>query len=377
MAATDTLLAYMIPSMTNQVEVAATKALAYILTKYEVALEAFNDLVSTTISQPLEPVKRVDVEVAYGSGKDQAGRLDLVGYDKAGAQRVIVEAKFGASISKGQGSGYFCQLPEKDTSVLLFLVPNYRIDYLWGEAIRDLRAGTEVETLNEVKTGAGDRIKCSKVITKDPTPDRYLMIVSWRKLLAKIKQKTGDNADFQSDVHQLIGVTERMDIEGTRPFRQDELGPDFGRRMRDLRLIYDDVVAQLRRKGWASIENLSVSGQPETGYGRYFRFSGKDVWFGIYYDLWIDEAFADTPFWLDLYSCTDAQLVEIRKQTALPQPNNTRVRDRRGEYFPLSLWPDVVPVVGIDKNEVVERMVGQIEKIAAAIAKTTATTPPA
>ena len=370
MAATDTLLAYMIPSMTNQVEVAATKALAYILTKYDVALEAFNDLVSTTIDQKVAPVKWVDVEVSYVSaskepgGSEEVGRLDLVGYDELGEKRVIVEAKFGASIGKGQGSGYFCQLPEKDTSVLMFLVPNYRIDYLWVEAIRDLRAGTEVETLNEVKTGAGDRIKCSKVITKDPTPDRYLMIVSWRELLAKIKQKTGDDADFQSDVHQLIGVTERMDIEETHPFEQDELGPDFGRRMRDLRLIYDGVVAQLRRKGWASIENLSVSGQPETGYGRYFRFSGKDVWFGIYYDLWIDEAFADTPFWLNPYGCDPAQLGKIRKQTALPQPNNTRLRDRRGEYFPLSLRPDV----GIEG--VVEHMVSQIEKIADAIKDT-------
>ncbi len=361
MAATDTLLAYMIPS--NQAEVSATKALAYILTKYEAALEAFNGLVSNTIDigQRVEPVKRVDVEVSYAAANKEVGRLDLVGYDELGEKRVIVEAKFGASISKGQGSGYFGQLPAEGVSVLMFLVPNYRIDYLWDEATRDLRAGTEGATLNEVKTG--DRIKCSRVNVGDST-NRYLMIVSWRELLKEIDQKTRHNAGFQSDVHQLIGVTERMDIEATLPLVRGELGPDFGRRMRDLRLIYDGVVAQLRGKGWASTEDLSTSGQPETGYGRFLRFNGKDVWFGVYYDLWIDEAFADTPFWLNLYGCEAAQLGKIREQAALPQPNNTRLRDPRGQYFPLSLRPDV----GIEG--VVEHMVGQIEKIADAIKDT-------
>ena len=159
-----------------------------------------------------------------------------------------------------------------------------------------------------------------------------------------------------------------MDIEATLPLVRGELGPDFGRRMRDLRLIYDTVLARLREEK-ISNENLSTSGQPETGYGRSLLFHDTRVWFGIYYDLWIDEEFADTPFWLNLYGCTDAQLVEIRKQTDLPQPNSTRLRDRRGEYFPLSLKH------GVAINEVVGDMVGQIEKIADAIDKTTTATP--
>ena len=350
MAATDTLLAYMIPSMTNQVEVAATKALAYILTEYEVALEAFNDLVSTTIDQQVLPVKRVAVEVTYGSGKNKTGRLDLVGYDEPGKQRVIVEAKFGANLSKEQGSGYFGQLNGEGTSVLMLLVPSYRIEYLWSAATQDLRNG-EI-TLGKVEDG--DQTKYAK----DPDTDRYLMIISWRKLLEKIEKTTGTNVGFQSDVHQLIGVTERMDTQPFPPITdQDlELGPEFARRNRDFVNLIEGATDQARLIGWLSTDGLRPASR-DYGYGRYVALSGViNFWLGVNYDLWATTG--ESPMWLCVPSSASSILDEIERNLKI------KVQSNEGEswnWVPIRLEP------GKEFDEVRDSVVSQLEAIAEVI----------
>ena len=357
MADSNTLLAYMILSRTA--EVSATKALAYILTKSDHAMEAFNDLVRNAIGTELAPVRRVDVEVDFTTAGGSKGRLDLVGYDTEQENRVIVEAKFGARLLEGQGGGYLNQLSRKGAAVLMFLVPDYRVDVLWNEVIVDVRGGGGISRFDQVENPG--QIKCLRA----DSGDRYLMIVSWRQLLEEIRQKAGDNLGIQSDIHQLRGLTERMDIEEFRPLQNGEYGDDFARRMRDLRRIYDGVVAELRERHGDITEGLSTSGQPETGYGRYLRFSGKEVWFGIFYDLWIDEAFAQTPFWLNLYSC-DARLLErIRTEAVLRSSVNSVLRDPHGQYFPICVKPNV------SLGDVIVDMVGQINKIGDAIEKAT------
>ena len=359
MADSNTLLAHMILSLTNQVEVAATKALAFILTKSDDAMEAFNDLVRNATGTELSPVKRVAVEVEFTAVDGSEGRLDLVGYDAGQENRVIVEAKFGARLLEGQGGGYLNQLSRKGATILMFLVPDYRVDVLWNEVIADVRGGG-ISRFDQVENPG--QIKCLRV----DSGDRYLMIVSWRQLLEEIRQKAGDNLGIQSDIHQLRGLTERMDMEEFRPLQKGEYGDDFARRMRDLRRIYDGVIAELRDRHSDITEGLSTSGQPETGYGRYLRLSGKEVWFGIFYDLWIDEAFAQTPFWLNLYSC-DARLLErIRTEADLRPSVNSVLRDPVGKYFPICVKPNV------SLGDVIVDMVGQIYKIGDAIEKANA-----
>ena len=353
MAATDTLLAYMIPSMTNQVEVAATKALAYILTKYEVALEAFNDLVSTTIDRPLEPVKHVRAEVPYGSGIGEAGRPDLVGYDEARKQRVIVEAKFGANLSKEQGSGYFGQLNGEGTSVLMLLVPSYRIEYLWSAATQDLRNG-EI-TLGKVEDG--DQTKYAK----DPDTDRYLMIISWRKLLEKIEKTTGTNVGFQSDVHQLIGVTERMDTQTFPPITDQELelGPEFARRNRDFVNLIEGATDQARLIGWLSTDGLRPTSH-DYGYGRYVALSGvTNFLLSVNYDLWATTG--TSPIWLCVPSSDNSILDEIERNLEV------KVQSNEGEswsWVPIRLEPCK------EFDEVRDSVVSQLKAIADAIKDT-------
>ena len=169
----DTLLAHMIPALTTQVEVAATKALVYILNKSEAAMSALNNLIQDTIGSSLEPVISVEAEKSYTTAEEESGRVDLLGYDKGGNQRVLGEAKFGAALSAGQGGGYLGQLAE-GTSVLLFVVPDYRIDYLWEEVRRDVEDNSTQWKLGPTRVNG--RIHSADVEGRD----WHLMMVSWQ-----------------------------------------------------------------------------------------------------------------------------------------------------------------------------------------------------
>ena len=367
MADTDTLLAYVIPS--RQAEVSATKALAYILTKYAAALEAFNHLVSNTIDPSLAPVKRVRVEVHYVSGSGHLGRLDLVGYDEPGEQRVIVEAKFGARLLEGQGSGYFCQLPEKDTSVLMFLVPDYRIDYLWSEATGDLINGVEGSKLGEVK--ANGQIKYSRVIIDDQDTDRYLMIVSWRQLLKEIEQKTGDNFDFQSDVYQLRRLTERMDTQAFLPITDQELelGPKFARRNRDFINLIIGATNQAESAGWLSTEGLAPVTRLDGGYGRYVALSGvTNLWLGVNYDLWATTG--ESPMWLWVSAPSSRNFILDKIERKL----RVMVQQYAEDSWGVKGWIPIRLESGKEFDEVKDSLVSQLKAISDVIKDNT---PPA
>ena len=351
----DTLLAHLVPLLTQQVEPAATRALAYILTKSETAMEAFNSLVRSTTDETLVPVRRVYAEEGYTTEDGSGGRLDLAGYDLANEQRVIVEAKFGANLLRGQGSDYLTRLSQNGKSVLMFLVPEYRIDYLWDEVKRDISRGTgEIHFLDEKTLG---KIR----VTKISKSESYLMMVSWRDLLQTIRQQTGDDASTSSDVQQLSGLTEKMDVEAFRPLVNGEYTGEFARRSRDLRRIYEGVVTRLRDQTWVDMQGYSTSGQPLTGYGRYFRLSGGECWFGVFFNLWAMDGLEETPFWLQLYQCNQDVLYDVSRTLGL-----SLVEDpfRRGRwcYSPIQLKENAA------LEDVIAGVMGQIKRIADEVA---------
>jgi hypothetical protein len=354
MADSNTLLAYLVPAIATQVEPAATKALAYILNKSNSAMEAFNSLVREKTDHTLASVTRVEAEVTYTTKDEEKGRPDLVGYDTKGEQRIIGEAKFGASLLKGQGSDYLNQLSQNGKSVLMFLVPQYRIDYLWGEVERDIGRG-KLESLENEPPGS---CRAAPI----PDSDSFLMMVSWRDLLEAIGQTVADDGSTTSDVQQLRGLTESMDVEAFCPLGNDEYTRDFARRMRDLRRIYDRVVTRLRDQTWVDMQGLSTSGQPLTGYGRYLKISGKESWFGVFYDLWIKDGVEATPLWLQPYTCSQDVLGQIsRALKDLPLIEDPFRRGTRN-YIPVRLKKDAA------LEEVVDCVMAQIKSISDEIA---------
>ena len=356
MAENDTLLAHMVPS--NQGEVSASKALAYILNQSNHAIGAFNDFVRETIGKPLKPITRAAVEIGYVASNGKTGRLDLVGYDENRENRVIVEAKFWAKLQEGQGSSYRTQLAS-GTAVLLYVVPDIRINYLWGEVTREVaeNGSVEIHALD-----APNGIKAAKV----ESSGQFLVMLSWRNLLLRLYNSTAEDAAIQADIRQLQGLVYREDTEEFRPIHQEDLGPRMARLLLSLRKVVSGAVEDAKANDWADMNGLRYW---QSYDGAYIRFSESKVspGFGIYRDIWARGDTEDTPLWLYFgpirqrngYLHGQAHVEAITEQLALF--NFQMHEDSTGFYAPIRLK------AGAEYDDVVDDVVAQLKAIADAI----------
>lgn len=344
MAENDTLLAHMVLELTPQVEVAATRALAFILNKSDAALEGLNQMVAATIHAEIEPVKEVRVEEHYTEGQG-AGRLDFVGRDRNGEKRIIGESKFWAKLLEGQGSSYMTQL-DSGNAVLLFVVPDARIDYLWWEVRRDV-VGTDLEKkLKVLETGT--RTKCASL---DGT-DRYLMMVSWRDLLQRLHDGSYGDPEVQSEIRQLRGLADLMDRRAFLPLSNDELGQHSIRRLHQFQGLGMDAIETGRQEQWITNVSNYTSRWPG-GYGRAFQLGGAKAWFGLNGDLWSSKG--DTPMWLILEDVSLSQVPNEMQDKYRFLPNGAR--------FDIPVYLKT----SVDYDVVLADVVSQLREIADAV----------
>ena len=152
MSENETLMAYLLPKLTAQVENAATDALGYILNRSAGSREALDRLLQDGgFSVP--PIVRVETQVTYEDGS----RPDMAGYDEADVKRLLVEAKFWATLLAGQASGYLGQFDHSEPAVLLFLAPEVRMETLWTEIARQIEEDKSGTRLTSVVTSRGCR----------------------------------------------------------------------------------------------------------------------------------------------------------------------------------------------------------------------------
>ena len=283
----NTLLAYIVPRYASgRVEDAATDALAYILNKSERARSAFNYLVANTADVSIEDCVRFATQVVAPDNS----RPDFVGYDRNGEKRVIGESKFWASLGEGQANAYLEQLSSLGPAVLLFVVPDSRIDSLWDDVNSDV--GRE--------QNPGDRVDDSgrRMGTMPDCEMSRIIMVGWVDLLASLGQATSDDPDVASDIRQLQGLAEQQDGEAFLPLKREELAPEFPRRLRRIVDLIDVAIYQYGvKEDWLSVRNLRA--QPQYyGYGRYFGIVGIEgsLWLGLNYELWAETE--KSPLWL-------------------------------------------------------------------------------
>ncbi len=340
----DTLLAHLALRIAGGPENAAVEALVYILKRSNSAASFFNRLIADSVRAPVEDCKEFQAQVVA----DDNSRPDFVGYDKDGENRVIGEAKFGAKLLPGQGLSYLGQLSGSGNAVLLFVVPDARIDYLWGEVGRDITQGEEQIELEPIDRS--NRTRSAQV----KGTSGYLVMVSWRDLLKGMHDHAAGEPGIQENIRQLQGLAERMDSEEFLPLRQDELSPHLARRMHDLGQIYEKVVSTLSQKEWANYISSRNTAQPPTGYGRALELSEYSVWFGVYFDLWARGDCEDTPFWVQFYGWERPKLNQVTRTLGLQLSDN--------EYVPVHLK------TGVEIQVVVYDIVAQLKIIADAIA---------
>ena len=195
MADSDTLMAYLVPRLTAQVENAATEALGYILNRSPRSMQTLNDLLREG-GFDIEPVTMVDTQVTYEDGS----RPDMAGYDKNNVKRLLVEAKFYAALLEGQASGYAQQFDEPGPAALLFICPEVRIPTLWASIRQQIGKQWELETIDSPSGGRRARLVGTEL---------QLVVVSWVRLLERMDDLAGDPDIVRSDIRQLRGLAQR------------------------------------------------------------------------------------------------------------------------------------------------------------------------
>ena len=319
MADNSTLMAYLVPKLTVQVENAATDALAYILNRSAGSMQALNELLREG-GFNIKPIARVATQVSYEDGS----RPDMAGYDKGNAVRLLVEAKFWAALLEGQASGYAQQLDQSGPAALLFVAPELRFPTLWTEIRRQMAEQGGLELLDAPPGVRRARVNGT---------ERHVMLVSWVRLLDRMDALAGDEG-VKSDIGQLRGLAQTQDAQAFLPIHAEELGPDIGLRAMWFRQLVDDVVdSRGVRDRWMDIQRMRATPQ-RYGYGRNFRFPGAEraSWFGVNHERWSSNA--DTPLWLCEY---DASWV--------------------------AHWTPIYPKLGVEYQEVLDDVASQLKAI--------------
>lgn len=248
-----TLMAYLVPKLTHQVENAATDALGYILNKSVTSREALTDFLGEK-GFDIPAIVRVETEVVI-----EGGRADMAGYDETDATRLLVESKFWAPLRSGQASNYLRQ-----TTALLFIAPGARVEKLWSEIVQqidkespDTKLGPTTSAngwrstmvagaprrrwrLVDVILPVAWRAKRNAMVAGAP---RRLALVSWNRLLRNMADRTGgDDGDdgVAEDIRQLRGLVKRQERQGVLPMYVEEIEPRHLRApLRWLRHIQD------------------------------------------------------------------------------------------------------------------------------------------
>ena len=270
MAESNGLLAYLTIDLgfTHKIEDAATESLTYVLARSAAARNALRNVVRAGGTE----VGKLDSVESQSLGFGGA-IPDVALYDEAGVERLLVENKFWADLTKNQPETYLERLKRVgEPCALLFVAPGSGMPHLWEEICR--RAGVP---------GAAARPPVRSVLTPNGVP---MMLTRWGYLLARIEAVVAES--LRGDVRQLRLLCQRMD---GLPVLPD---------VPWLLQLIDEATYRGREEGYLHTRGLRWTRHPH-GHGRYLGIGRKDplratAWLGVNSHLWSN--FGNTPLWL-------------------------------------------------------------------------------
>ncbi len=289
------LLAKLAPMFGSQTENLAVEALGHILSESEAARHALSLLLQSG-GADVGHIAQMQTQAS----SDDGARPDLVGRDRGGRERVLIEAKFWASLTENQPNGYLRRLAEsraRSPCALLFVAPEMRMESLWAELRREV--ATSASGLALTDPGGVEGLHGALV-----GEDQHLMLTSWRNLLNRMATAASGVADShtETDIRQLQGLAELEDDEVFLPLGREEIGPQVPRRIRDLTRLVEDAISRAAETEWASIKGSRFVGTAMS-YGIWMTFPQAQAaiqnavaFFGVEYTLWAQ--YRDTPLWL-------------------------------------------------------------------------------
>jgi hypothetical protein len=268
------ILAYVAPRLTSQLENVVTDGLAYLLKQYSDVRNAFQKYVSQ-IDDKLPDSLKFDTQASWRD----ASRPDMVGRDDEGRRILIVESKFWASLTKNQPMAYIEQLAVDKPALLLFIAPKDRLPTLWQELTTRCGIGAASAQVTE------EAASPFHVFILDKSRHHYLALTSWESLLEALTQQVRDSAALE-DIRQLQSLC----FSRTWPDRAEKS---------DYEKLIDALIARLVQARIASIEGYKAVRRP-TSYKRYMTFNGLMNWCVEYNESHF-ERFYPSRLWLTKY----------------------------------------------------------------------------
>ena len=311
----------------------ASNGIAYILNSSELARKVMKDFIFDKTNTNIGEVNYLTQSIG-----SKLERPDISGIDTEGNEKIIIEAKFWASLTKNQPIEYLNRLTEN--SVLLFICPKLR----------------EVALFNELKFRLENDELSIKIYENKIQLDnnKCIIITNWAFLLNYIKNMLNDNNEklLVSDVDQLIGFCDVIDNSSFLPINEMDLSPSIAKRINSFYDLCDKVFDKL-----LTIYDVDTSGLRATafrnGYVRYFVINNFGMGFTFNIKFW--EKYYNTPFWYYVKEGWNDQNVEFKKklnQIAIKLKLRT-VEHENILYF--AIFPDI--------DEVEEILLDKITKI--------------
>lgn len=345
----NTLFGHLATKFSTSHENMATEALNYIINQSENAKNSFIKYV-TQFDKDFPDSLSFQTQVV---GPDNS-IPDIVGFDKDGAKKLIIEAKFWAGLTKNQPVKYLAQLPIDELGILMFISPAQRFTTLWSELKR--RCHQEKYVIMENHSNKENKEYRFARIEKT----WILSLVSWRSILSYMRfdlEKMSEPS-IVNDLEQLQGLCDRMDTEAFLPVDSEELNSNIGKRAYQFAKLVDEVTWKGESKKIFSIEGSKSSGGLDY-YGRTIQIENAQIYFQ--YNTWNWANLRETPLWLELLSTSSnsEQKFEAALYTLKIENPPRLMKNKRGRYvIPLNI------PIGAEENEIISSLIDQISEIA-------------
>lgn len=335
-----TLFAHIARTHTDKVENVAVRALGHILSQSEAAREALAE----TLQLGGTKVGLLGKVLTQAAG-EKGGIPDLSVKAADGTEPVLIEAKFDAPLTPNQPNSYLERLPRCSPAALLFVAPATRLETLWPVLRKRAEKKHELAVSSEFGELRSAAIACG---------ERRMMLTSWAALLDRMKTQASNAGDTgaEADIMQLRGLTDQMDAEVYLPWRSEDLGPKFAKRMLSLIAFVDDAIDRLCDAGLQDTSKSFKSPRYE-GYGQFILISGVKAWFGYIFDGWARHE--NTPLWLLFESNT----LEHLQKSGLDDTRVVQWRTKDWRYcIPISL------PTRVERETALDSVVASLKEIA-------------
>lgn len=306
-----TLLAQLSWRFHARMEEVAVEALTYILNRHPASREGLAELLKGAVPTMSLSDRPFETEAVAPDGS----KPDVLQRGDDGSERLFIEAKFYAPLTRNQPVAYLKRLPGEGDSVLMFLAPSERVNELWAELLGRLA--------NDDMPYSDEESRCIAI----EGTGKHLLIMDWTKLLDGIEEGLKHSESALAELDQLRGLVhvaksgeEKASIPGEALVnRVTEIG---------------------KASGWLDTRRLRATPRPY-GYGRYANLGHHYrlcVWLGVNLDLF--EEFASTRLWVNCGNWSDD---DSRRWNEQVRPG---LLDRMSPYVHEdgeALWIAIVP----------------------------------